>query len=261
MTEFITRNKKRILRTAAAAAFWVAVWFAASAIINKEILFVSPYKVLSELIRLAQTASFWISVGNSIVHIMAGFIIAAAAGTALAFLTAYSSIAYSLIKPAISVIKATPVASFIILAFLWFESATLPMFIAMLMVLPVVWQNVQEGLTRIDKRQTEMARVFRLGRAKSFMNITVPSVMPYFVSGCISGLGFAWKAGVAAEVICKPKNFIGTNLYNAKLYIDTPAIFAWTAVIVILSMIIEHLMVFALKKALARYLPEEGRPS
>ncbi len=259
MTAFITRNKSRILRGVTAAVFWLAVWFIASIIINKEILFVSPYTVLLELIRLIQIPRFWLSVGNTLIRIMAGFILAVAIGTALAFLTSYSKIAYSLIKPAISVISATPVASFIILALLWIKSSTLPMFISMLMVMPIIWQNVQEGISRVDKKQMEMARVFGLGRLKIFKSIILPSVVPFLLAGCISGLGFAWKSGVAAEVICQPRNTIGTNLYESKLYLETPSLFAWTAVIVILSIIIERLMVFIIKNVLKNYLPKEER--
>lgn len=258
MRAFILEKRGRIFRTVGAALFWLIIWFAAAALINKEVLFVSPLKVLLELFRLCAAYEFWISITNTIMRIMAGFSAAVIIGTLLAFLTSYSKIAYTLIKPAMAVINATPVASFIILALMWLKSSMLPAFISMLMVMPGIWQNVQEGISGIDKKQLEMADVFRLGKVKRLISVVIPSVIPFLLAGCISGLGFAWKSGVAAEIICLPKNSIGTNLYESKLYLQTSSLFAWTAVIVILSMIIEKLLKYVFRKLLKNYMLEEG---
>lgn len=110
-----------------------------------------------------------------------------------------------------AVINATPVASFIILALMWLKSSMLPAFISMLMVMPGIWQNVQEGISGIDKKQLEMAKVFGLGGFKKAYVYCNTVHAPFLLAGCISGLGFAWKSGVAAEIICLPKNSIGTK--------------------------------------------------
>lgn len=60
--------------------------------------------------------------------------------------------------------RAAPVASFIILALVWIRSSQLPAFIAFLMVVPVVWGNVEKGLREIDGGLLEMAQVYRLSR-------------------------------------------------------------------------------------------------
>ena len=52
-------------------------------------------------------------------------------------------------------------------------------------------------------------------------------------------LGICWKSGVAAEVIGIPQDSIGENLYNAKIYLDTPRLFAWTLVIICISVLFE----------------------
>jgi NitT/TauT family transport system permease protein len=72
--------------------------------------------------------------------------------------------------------------------------------------------------------------------------------MPYFYSGCEIGLGLCWKSGIAAEVIGIPKGSIGERLQQAKVYLDTPDLFAWTVVIVLLSFIFERLILTLLKQ-------------
>ena len=66
--------------------------------------------------------------------------------------------------------------------------------------------------------------------------------MPAFLSTALTALGFAWKSGIAAEVICRPENSLGNMLQSAKLYISTPDVFAITAVVALLSIILEMLI-------------------
>ena len=77
--------------------------------------------------------------------------------------------------------------------------------------------------------------------------------MPFFKNSASSGIGLAWKAGIAAEVICSPNSAIGSRLYDSKIYLETPELFAWTATVVVLSILIEKLTVYILNKAFKDY--------
>ena len=77
-----------------------------------------------------------------------------------------------------------------------------------------------------------MAKVFRVNLRRQIRYIYVSQVLPYFLSACRLSLGMCWKAGVAAEVIGVPSGSIGEKLYNAKIYLNTPDLFAWTIVII-----------------------------
>jgi len=141
------------------------------------------------------------------------------------------------------IIKSTPVASFIILALVWISSKNLSVLIAFLMVLPIAFSNLLFGLKSTDVKLLEMAKVFRLGRLKRIKAIYFPSVLPFLVSAVSVGLGFSFKSGIAAEVIGRPANSIGLNLYEAKLYLMIKELFAWTAVIIIISVLFEKIVV------------------
>ena len=121
------------------------------------------------------------------------------------------------------------------------------------MVVPVVWANVERGIRETDERLLEMAAVFRMSWWKTLLRVRIPSVMPYFLTACTTGLGFAWKSSIAAEVICRPTASIGRQLQDAKTYLETPEVFAWTAVAVILSMALERLLVAAARRFGRRY--------
>ncbi len=232
--------------------FWLGVWQVLYLTVKQEILLVSPAQVFFRLIELVKTNSFWVSTFRSLLRIMEGYLLAIAVGTLLAVLTTKFKIVNDLLYPILSIIKATPVASFIILALVWIGRDNVPMFISFLMVMPMVWSNVSTGIKSVDGQLVEMANAFDMNKSKTIRYIYVPSVMPSFLSACTTGLGFAWKSGIAAEVISTPEHSIGTHLFNAKIYIETCDLFAWTIVVVLLSVIIEKILVRLLNKVAGR---------
>ena len=154
-----------------------------------------------------------------------------------------------LFGPAVKVVRAVPVASFIVLVLLWAPTTgAVPGIVSALMVLPVVWGNVARGIGETDPLLLEAARAYRFGRGKTLRLVYAPSVLPYFASGCATALGLAWKAGVAAEVLCQPRLAIGTRLYKAKITLETPDVFAWTLVVIALSFLLEAVLGTALRR-------------
>ena len=141
-----------------------------------------------------------------------------------------------------TLVKSTPVASFIILALIWLGRGILPAFISGLMVLPVVWANVSAGIAAQDPQLLELAKVYSFPRERVLRRITIPTVLPYFRSALSSALGLGWKAGIAAEVLTVPQNSIGKMIYESKLYLETTSLFAWTLTVILLSLVIERIL-------------------
>lgn len=231
---------RRVCGGVTVAAFWVLVWELASRFVGHEILLPSPRVVAVTLWRLWGTIDFWSAVGASLLRVAGGFAAAVVLGTLLAVLTTRYRTLERLLAPLLHIVRAAPVASFIILAYFFLALQILPAFIAFLMVLPLVWANVSQGIRGTDPRLVEMAAAYRFGRWKTLRYVRVPSVLPYFEAACTTGLGFAWKSGIAAEVICSPDNSIGEFLLNAKAYLEMPEVYAWTATVILLSVLMER---------------------
>ena len=230
---------KKAYRVLLPLLFWTGVWQLAAAAVGKELLLPAPLAVGRRLLELCGTGAFWLTAGASLGRILLGLLAGVVLGTLLAGLTSALPWADCLLSPAVKVIRATPVASFIILVLLWVETGRVPGVISALMVLPVVWGNVSRGWAETDPQLLELARAYRFGRWRTLRRVYVPSVLPYFASGCRTALGLAWKAGVAAEVLCLPKNAIGAQVYYAKIYLETPSLFAWTLAFIALSFLLE----------------------
>ena len=207
--------------------FWLGVWQLCALLVDRsmggrgnELLLPYPATVLAALTHLAGTGEFWESVLLSLLRVLAGLVVGAA-----------------------------PVASFILLVLLWTGRDQVPVVIVALMVLPVVWDSLSQGIRATDAQWLELARAYRFSRWKTVRLIYLPGLRPHLSAALTTATGLAWKSGVAAEVLCLPSTALGTEIYQTKYYLEIPELFAWTGVAVALSLLLEHL----LRRALARW--------
>ncbi len=239
-------NKKNIFR-AVSLLFWILLWALLSVLIDEELFLPSPIRVCSALVSLLGEQAFWRSIAFSLSRVTAGLIISLIAALAFSALSYRFRVAEILLEPALKVIKATPVASIVILVLLWIKSRNLSIVISFLMVFPIIYTALLEGLKDIDSNILEMADVYKIHGMKRIRYIYIPYVMPFFRTALNTGLGMGWKSAVAAEVIALPAHSIGSELYQSKVYFDTPSLFAWTIVIVLLAFLFERFFLLLLE--------------
>ena len=232
--------KNRFWKNIAAAVFWILVWEAAAIAVSRELILPSPVNVARTFWRLLGESGFWSSALMSILRILSGFLAGVFAGTLLAALTSRFSLMNALFSPIMRVVRATPVASFIILVLLWIGKSVVPGFIAALMVTPIIWEATRAAVSETDADLIEMTEAYRFSGWRKLKLLYIPSALPAWNAACVTSMGLAWKAGVAAEVLCQPNFAIGSKLYYSKVYLETPELFAWTALVIILSFILEY---------------------
>jgi len=225
-------------------------------LIGKEMLLASPVSVVLKLWQLLFTGGFWSSIFFTFLRIMSGFFIALGLAMCFAALAARYRPARELLAPLMAVLKSTPVASITILILIWVSSRNLSLFMGIIMVMPVMYLNILTGIENTDKKLLQMADVFEIPPLRRLRYLYIPQVLPYFSSACKISLGLCWKAGVAAEVIGTPTGSIGEKLYQAKIYLETPELFAWTLTIIAVSTLFERVMMLALR-GVTRRLEEE----
>lgn len=233
---------KKLLRYVLFPLLWIAVWEIVALCVDREVLVPTPFRVAARLWELVKTADFWQTVAFSILRITAGFLAGVLLGTLTGILTAKIPLSDGLLSPLLTVIRATPVASFIILALVWMGKDAIPVFISFLMVFPIMQSHVATGVRAVSPQLLEMAHVYRVPPLRRVKALYLPAVLPNFSAGCRTCLGLAWKAGVAAEVISLPVRSIGRQLYYSKLYLETVDVFAWTVTVIVLSLLIEKLL-------------------
>lgn len=233
---------KELAWNAAAALFWLLLWQLGAMAANRTLLLKIPLPLdtLRVFLILCGQGSFWRSVAGSVAHILGGFLAAAVLGTLGGLASAGSLWFRRLSAPLLRLVRTVPVAAFILLAWLWIPSRATPSFVSALMVTPIVWSHVDAGLASLDEKLVEMARVFGMDRLRVLTRVRLPLIAPALRTGCLTGVGVAWKAGVAAEVICNPTGSIGALLQGAKVSIDYERVFAVTLMVVLLSLLFEN---------------------
>lgn len=232
---------KKTLKFFLIALIWLAVWQVAAMLVGSPLLLPTPFAVAKRLFELCATSDLYLTLITSFARIALGLLLGVTVGILGGILTANSKLAKDLLSPLLAVIKSTPIASFIILILLWLDRNSVPVVISTLVVLPVVWANVEVGILNADKALLEMASAYKMTKISKIKHIYAPSVAPYFIASLNSSLSLAWKAGVAAEALILPVLAIGTRIFEAKYNLETVDLFAWTVVVVILSAIIEKL--------------------
>ncbi len=225
-----------------AIAFWLVVWQAAAMLMNRSLILPTPAEVFVRLYQLIQESAFWLSVLNTVSHIALGFACAFVVGVLLALLASRFRLLRDLLAPLMICVKSIPVASFVILAIIWFTKYWLSAIIAFSIVLPVIYTNILDGISALDPQLNEMAAVFRLSRWKRFRYVSFHQLIPFLYSALNVSLGLCWKSGVAAELIGVPKGTVGQHLYNAKIYLETTDVFAWTLTVVLISIAFQKLI-------------------
>lgn len=246
-----TTQRTRIIK-AGAIAFWLAVWEIASLLIGEELFLPSPISVLEALAASAVDLSFWSAILFTLERIILGFIISLSSAVILAFLSYRWRILGILLEPIVKVVRATPVASIVILILVWVRSRNLSVVISFMMVFPVVYQNVLKGLCNTDRNLIEMADAYRIRTLKRIRYIYLPYLVPYLESAISISLGLAWKSGIAAEVIGLPDGSIGERVYEAKIYLSMPDLFASTVTVIILAFVFERVFLYLSRSILRR---------
>lgn len=243
----LKKNKKRVLRVCS-VFLAVLVWQALAYFVGSELLLTSPVDVFKRILQLFSEDGFFGIVGFTFSKIALGFFLGLVLGAALALLAGRFWVVEMLLWPYMVTIKSIPVASFVVLALIWLSGSELAWFISFLMVLPIIYTNLLEGIKSVDKKMLEMADVFKMPFSRRLRFIWMPAVEPFLLSGVRISLGLAWKSGVAAELIGYPEGSVGEALYYSKLFLDTASLFAWTVVIVLISVCFEKLFMCILKK-------------
>ena len=244
MMQCIMKNKtvKATAYGLIAALFWITVWSAASAIIGLDLILPGPLKVAREILKLFISKKFWITSLFTIIRIFSGFSAGAVIGATLAILTHYSRIVNTILSPFMTVVRATPVASFIMVLWLIVGSDLVPVFITALMVAPIVWQNVKEGFNSINPELSEVCDAYELPFNSRLKFLIAPTLKNYIIPGFITSSSLAWKSGIAAEIIAYTKNSIGREIINAKNFFESAEMLAWTAIIILFSLVFEYLL-------------------
>ena len=221
---------------------WILIWQVTALIIDNDIYFAGPIDTIKELFDLFGSSEYWLTIANSLGRIIAGFLIAFALGYGFSFVSYSLPVIKEFLAPFIALLKSVPVASVVVMLLIWFGSDNITYVIAFMVVFPAIYISMLEGLESTDPDMLEMARSFRMSKLKTYRYIYRAAYMSGLNAAIKVSIGMCFKACVAAEIIGLPSLSIGEHIYMGKIYFETRSVFAWTASLIVLSVIVEKLV-------------------
>lgn len=223
-------------------AFWLSLWEILARTLDLNFIFPTVSETAHALLSLLSLPVFYKNVCFSLLRVLLGFVIGLAFGCLFAFLSHGNTVCRAIISPMMSVIKATPVASFIMVLWCFIGSSPVPIVIGALMVAPLIYHNLYDALNKKNRELEEVCLIYEVKGYRKFRYLYLPELLSFLIPSTVSGIGLCWKASIAAEIIAYTKNSIGKEIYLSKAYFEGADLFAYTITVIILSLVFEKLM-------------------
>ncbi len=198
-----------------------------------------PTDTFQRLLKLLMTADTYGHIGMTAFRVLTGFLVALIIAVPWGMLAGRYPQFEAFSNPQISLLKSVPVVSIIIIVLFFFGSKLMPSVISLLVVVPILYTNTLTGMKNVDEKLIQMSTIYGVLLGKRVSELYFKGILTYLFAGLEAGLGVAFKAVIAGEVISPPLKGIGASIWNAKLYIDLEGALAWTAMALILSFALE----------------------
>lgn len=232
------KNKKLIYLILGVIIF-ISLWYFTALKINSEIVFPNIPNILKKFAEIISEKSFYKDLSSSLIRVLITFTLS----FLLAFIIGISAgifqpIRYILI-PIINFIRTIPIIPLILVAIIWFDNNTVPIFVSMLVIFPIMYDSITNGIINVDQKLIEMSMSYNVSLKTQIINLYIPYIKPYIFTGISQSMGITWKSILAAEILALPAFGIGTKLYESHLYLDSVSLFAYCLIAIIFNGIFE----------------------
>ncbi|MCA8929269.1 MAG: ABC transporter permease [Alphaproteobacteria bacterium] len=146
------------------------------------------------------------AIGSSLIHYVWGLGIGAVLGMAVGFAAAANDTFEAAHAYIARLLRPIPPLAWVVFAIAWFQVSHAGA--AFVIAIGVFWVNyfaTHAAVRGVDPRYYELARVFGQGGAvRRSVTVTLPAAAPGMLSGFRTGVGQAWMALIAAELLGVP---------------------------------------------------------
>jgi len=213
----------------------------------------SPARVGQGVVTIITNGELWKHTWASLYRISIGFGLAVLVSIALASLVAMSRHAATIGRDLTAVLNSTSVFVWIVVSLIWFGlTDKAAMFTTFMITLPVLLANMLEGVANVDRKLLEMAQVYRFSPLDRFLNVTLPSTIPYLVAGMKVGFGLGLKVSVVAEIFGVSTG-IGYMMNYSRDTLRTDMVFVWALVLIVVMLVVDKLVFDSLSRRVAAW--------
>ena len=202
----------------------------------------SPQRVLRTAVDMLTTADLWRNVGSSMWKLFVGSAAGIVTGIALGVAAGLSERVATALRPLSSFFSGISGLIWIPLAFAWFGTGlAMSTFLIWNAVFFVVFFNVLQGVQQVPELYT--SAIYTLGgdRSDVIRGAILPGAMPSMITGVRVGMGFAWRALIAAEFLGSPIG-LGHMIFTAASFHRTDIVVFGALLIGVLGLLLDRLV-------------------
>ena len=187
-------------------------------------------------------------IGASLMRVAVGTVLALIAAIPLGIAMGVSPVVSSFLTPLFRFFSVLAGIAWIPIATLWFGygfgAITFVIFNA---VFFIVTYNTLLGVSTIPMAVRNAAASLGAGRWSMLMEVLLPGALPNIVTGIRTGLGFAWRGLIAAEMIATNAG-LGYMLFVARDFYRTEVIVLGMIIIGVLWLLLDRLLLAPLER-------------
>jgi NitT/TauT family transport system permease protein len=221
------------------------------------ILIASPQDTLATFAGMAKSGELLGQITLSGSRMMAGLLIGIPTAISVGLLAGIFPTIYDAMRPVLSLLLGIPAVILVVLAMVWFGTGSaVPIFVVALLVFPGVYLNTADGWRSIDMHLLEMAKIYKSSAMNTLRHIIIPGLAIPISTAVSLAAGSSVRITIMAELLGSNQG-IGSSLALARVNINTPKVFAWTLVCVIVIILNDQLIIQPIKKYSSRWNNEE----
>ncbi|PIE69594.1 MAG: ABC transporter permease [Deltaproteobacteria bacterium] len=209
-------------------------WWLVSRVFD-EIIIASPVKTISSLAAMMVTGSFWKSVGVTFERFALGLFFGSVVGLVFGLVAGLKREIRWVFEPFRWVLMTIPPAVLVVVSMIWFGMGSVQtIFVTSLLILPIIYVNTLAGIDAVDQQLVEMASIYRASTTMLIRELYLPGVGGHLLAGLSLATGMGIRIVVLAELLGAYSG-IGYEFALARTNLDTPVLFAWVIVCLILG--------------------------
>ncbi|QOR34007.1 ABC transporter permease subunit [Clostridium sp. 'deep sea'] len=247
----MSKNSKK-LELAVGIIFLLAIWQIVASGVGNFNIFPTPLAVLIAFKRIVTKTDFIATVFFTLFRVVVSLSISFILAVILGFFSVNNKYIKAALSPLVSIMKATPTIAITVQLIIWLGPYQAPSAVGFIIVFPILYSAVLEGISNVDPEILEMADIYNIPNRLRVKKIYIPSVVSYLSAALAGAIGLSMKVIISAEYISTTKYSLGNGIYYGFAYFNMDEVWAWAAIAIITSAILEY-PIMLIKKRLCQW--------
>lgn len=220
-------------------SLYFALWQGIAMMVNQAVILPSFSDVFMRLILHLSQSELYINLFYTLFRVTIGTLIAFVLSLSFALLSYDFKWIKLVLNPLILISKTIPNITYILLVLIWFSRELSVLFVTILILFPVLYNQISVSLMEINTELLELLKLYPETYYHRLVKVILPLIKVSLFEGVKGALSLGFKVGVMAEILGQVQPGLGYLMHIARMNFETIDLFAYTSVMIIIVIMIE----------------------